>query len=298
MAQLLLQLHLLRRLVERREPCRRGVGRPSQLAGAQHDGQRRGGNARWWLCVWCDSFHSSLHLTYPQMQGFRTTPPPGDFPSTRRPHVLTHLGSLSWQDSEHLAAIAAERLCPPAAAALRFERILAAAQPHHAGGFAIFLLGSLQQARCHSILRSLRLQGSHVTGAQRYGVPRGGWFESVSSAHYLAEIVLYAGLLVTSGPSCVMVRAFIMVLHARARLRRHLSARRCCRFLQLWLRTFTLLRGSPMRGICSSSRCASATAGPHMSHPHAGLSALPHGALAKSRMGEQPAATQSLTSCS
>ncbi|GMY05636.1 polyprenol reductase 2-like isoform X1 [Fagus crenata] len=34
---------------------------------------------------------------------------------------------------------------------------------------------------------------------EEYVIPHGDWFESVSSPHYLAEIVIYAGLLVASG---------------------------------------------------------------------------------------------------
>ncbi|XP_018497776.2 polyprenol reductase 2-like [Pyrus x bretschneideri] len=46
------------------------------------------------------------------------------------------------------------------------------------------------------------LQGSlrdHSEPNDEYVIPHGDWFEIVSSPHYLAEIVIYAGLVVASG---------------------------------------------------------------------------------------------------
>ncbi|XP_044509169.1 polyprenol reductase 2-like isoform X2 [Mangifera indica] len=63
-------------------------------------------------------------------------------------------------------------------------------------GAAIFLQGWTHQRRCHAILGSLR---EHAERVDDYVVPHGDWFEIVSSPHYLAEIVIYAGLLVASG---------------------------------------------------------------------------------------------------
>ncbi|XP_021889256.1 polyprenol reductase 2 isoform X3 [Carica papaya] len=63
-------------------------------------------------------------------------------------------------------------------------------------GATIFLWGWIHQFRCHSVLGSLRQHANHVN---EYVIPHGDWFELVSSPHYLAEIVIYAGLLVTSG---------------------------------------------------------------------------------------------------
>ncbi|KAK2978297.1 hypothetical protein RJ640_017148 [Escallonia rubra] len=65
-------------------------------------------------------------------------------------------------------------------------------------GAAIFLWGWLHQRRCHAILGSLRDDTEEVEG---YFIPSGDWFTYVSSPHYLAEIVIYAGLLVASGAS-------------------------------------------------------------------------------------------------
>jgi len=79
-------------------------------------------------------------------------------------------------------------------------------------GLAVFFLGWTQQYRCHMLLASLRSKKAH-TGihgiekpfsqdkrkADRYEIPRGSWFEWVSCAHYLAEIVLYAGFVIGCG---------------------------------------------------------------------------------------------------
>lgn len=61
-------------------------------------------------------------------------------------------------------------------------------------GAAIFIWGWVHQCRCHAILGSIRKER---TG--EYRIPHGDWFELVSSPHYLAEMVIYAGLLVASG---------------------------------------------------------------------------------------------------
>ncbi|GAB4853822.1 hypothetical protein Ancab_018017 [Ancistrocladus abbreviatus] len=63
-------------------------------------------------------------------------------------------------------------------------------------GAIIFFWGSAHQSRCHAILGKLR-EGKEYS--DDYAIPHGDWFDIVSSAHYLAEIVIYAGLLVASG---------------------------------------------------------------------------------------------------
>eukprot|EP00271_Cylindrocystis_brebissonii_P009324 TRINITY_DN24074_c0_g1_i1.p1 TRINITY_DN24074_c0_g1~~TRINITY_DN24074_c0_g1_i1.p1 ORF type:complete len:345 (+),score=31.80 TRINITY_DN24074_c0_g1_i1:249-1283(+) len=73
-------------------------------------------------------------------------------------------------------------------------------------GTCIFIWGSWHQWRCHQILRNLRQPardnvGSSAGPCAPYHIPRGDWFEHASCAHYLAEIVLYVGLLVISGGS-------------------------------------------------------------------------------------------------
>ncbi|CAN0890455.1 Polyprenol reductase 2 [Linum grandiflorum] len=61
---------------------------------------------------------------------------------------------------------------------------------------AVFLWGWIHQLRCHAILGSLRSQGKKM---DEYVIPCGDWFELVSSAHYLAEIVIYAAFVVATG---------------------------------------------------------------------------------------------------
>ncbi|KAL4366955.1 hypothetical protein GQ457_05G012510 [Hibiscus cannabinus] len=63
-------------------------------------------------------------------------------------------------------------------------------------GAAIFAWGWFHQFCCHAILGSLRERGDQTAV---YVIPHGDWFEIVSSPHYLAEMIIYAGLLVASG---------------------------------------------------------------------------------------------------
>ncbi|PSS21711.1 Polyprenol reductase [Actinidia chinensis var. chinensis] len=65
-------------------------------------------------------------------------------------------------------------------------------------GMAIFFWGWIHQCRSHAILGSLRENSEQ---ADDYVVPDGDWFDYVSSPHYLAEIVIYGGLVVASGGS-------------------------------------------------------------------------------------------------
>ncbi|OVA12602.1 3-oxo-5-alpha-steroid 4-dehydrogenase [Macleaya cordata] len=65
-------------------------------------------------------------------------------------------------------------------------------------GAAIFIWGWIHQRHCHAILGSLR---EHKEYDNKYVIPYGDWFKYVSSPHYLAEIVIYAGLLFASGGS-------------------------------------------------------------------------------------------------
>jgi 3-oxo-5-alpha-steroid 4-dehydrogenase 3 len=95
-------------------------------------------------------------------------------------------------------------------------------------GTYAFLFGSVKQARCHLILAKLRETPSRTSRSAKtrkedgdgaslsthpepsyapredpptshYAVPRGDWFESVSSPHYTAECLLYAGLALVAG---------------------------------------------------------------------------------------------------
>ncbi|GJN26672.1 hypothetical protein PR202_gb14622 [Eleusine coracana subsp. coracana] len=68
-------------------------------------------------------------------------------------------------------------------------------------GAVIFIWGSLHQIRCHSILGSLRKHRD----SDEYVIPCGDWFDRVSCPHYLAEQVIYFGMLVASGGSDIPV---------------------------------------------------------------------------------------------
>jgi 3-oxo-5-alpha-steroid 4-dehydrogenase 3 len=64
---------------------------------------------------------------------------------------------------------------------------------------AVYTWGSAHQHICHCILASLRpLQGAvpYRAGPAAYRVPHGDWFACVTCPHYLAEVVLYASLLI------------------------------------------------------------------------------------------------------
>ncbi|OMO74423.1 hypothetical protein CCACVL1_16748 [Corchorus capsularis] len=76
-------------------------------------------------------------------------------------------------------------------------------------GCAIFLWGWIHQRRCHAILASLR---AHSEQVDDYVIPTGDWFELVSSPHYLAEIVLYAGLVIASGGDLTVWLLFLFVV--------------------------------------------------------------------------------------
>ncbi|KAK9164400.1 hypothetical protein Syun_005302 [Stephania yunnanensis] len=65
-------------------------------------------------------------------------------------------------------------------------------------GAATFIWGWIHQQRCHAILGSLREKKEQ---ANEYVIPYGDWFKIVSCPHYLAEMVIYAGLLIASGGS-------------------------------------------------------------------------------------------------
>jgi 3-oxo-5-alpha-steroid 4-dehydrogenase 3 / polyprenol reductase len=59
------------------------------------------------------------------------------------------------------------------------------------------LYAQYQQHRHHGILAGLRIApASSNSSSATYSIPTGGWFRFVSSPHYLAEIVIYASLVV------------------------------------------------------------------------------------------------------
>lgn len=70
-------------------------------------------------------------------------------------------------------------------------------------GALVFTWGWIHQLRCHKILGSLRTGKQEETN--EYAIPYGDWFEIVSCPHYLAEIVIYAGILIATGCSDLTV---------------------------------------------------------------------------------------------
>ncbi|KAL1801960.1 hypothetical protein DCAR_0933459 [Daucus carota subsp. sativus] len=77
-------------------------------------------------------------------------------------------------------------------------------------GAGLFSWGWIHQRRCHAILGMLR---KNKTQAEAYVIPGGDWFNQVSSPHYLAEIVIYGGLLVASGcaePTIWLLFSFVV----------------------------------------------------------------------------------------
>jgi len=80
-------------------------------------------------------------------------------------------------------------------------------------GIFLFIYGSVHQNRCHRILSGLR-EGKTGTppNVDRYSIPCGGWFDSLSCPHYTAEIILYVGLSMVSSPICLDTKQWIMWL--------------------------------------------------------------------------------------
>ena len=77
----------------------------------------------------------------------------------------------------------------------------------------VYFYVSWIQFQSHFILASLR-DSSNPTLAARYAVPTGGWFDWVSSPHYLAEIVIYSLFAIISGPHNMemwMALAFVLL---------------------------------------------------------------------------------------
>ena len=64
-------------------------------------------------------------------------------------------------------------------------------------GALAFAVGNYRQHECHAILAAARRAKSSRAAPSKksYVIPRGGWFERFSCAHYTAEIVIYLGLL-------------------------------------------------------------------------------------------------------
>ncbi|KAK9820952.1 hypothetical protein WJX81_004939 [Elliptochloris bilobata] len=147
------------------------------------------------------------------------------YPAGARMHAIAYLFGLSYYVVLPLSLLPDElwqRLgegawparAPAAPALLARARCAAAAQPPIALlGAAVFLVGNALQLHSHWLLARLRpaqprKPGPDVSlsegpaadaGDGDYSVPRGGAFALVSCPHYLAEIVIYAGLAMVAG---------------------------------------------------------------------------------------------------
>lgn len=113
-------------------------------------------------------------------------------------YVATPLSLISHQDGDFdFFSARPPPLLPPTTV---FFTLWRSAKWWHWLGAAVFAWGSVHQHRCHAILAALRSSSNKgVDSRSGYGVPRGDWFQLVSCAHYLAEIVIYAGLVIASG---------------------------------------------------------------------------------------------------
>lgn len=68
---------------------------------------------------------------------------------------------------------------------------------YHLCGLLLFSYASFHQYKCHVILASIRTVPK--SRSSQYELPRGDWFELVTSPHYFAEILLYAGIGMVQG---------------------------------------------------------------------------------------------------
>ena len=66
---------------------------------------------------------------------------------------------------------------------------------YHFTGILLFIFASYHQYKCHSVLANIRTGRDSST----YGLPKGDWFELVTSPHYFAEILIYTGIAMVQG---------------------------------------------------------------------------------------------------
>ncbi|CAH6888194.1 polyprenol reductase isoform X2 [Phodopus roborovskii] len=79
------------------------------------------------------------------------------------------------------------------------KNLLAQARWFHVLGMLMFLWSSAHQYECHVILSNLRRNKKGVIVHCQHRIPFGDWFEYVSSANYLAELMIYFSMAVTFG---------------------------------------------------------------------------------------------------
>ena len=76
---------------------------------------------------------------------------------------------------------------------MRQEGIALLSSPRCLLGYALFAFGMAANIHSDHILRNLRPPGDKT-----YRIPRGGLFEYVSGAHFVAEIIEWSGLAIAS----------------------------------------------------------------------------------------------------
>ncbi|XP_036057580.1 polyprenol reductase isoform X2 [Onychomys torridus] len=79
------------------------------------------------------------------------------------------------------------------------KNLLLQARWFHILGMMMFFWSSAHQYKCHVILSNLRRNKKGVIVHCQHRIPFGDWFEYVSSANYLAELMIYISMAVTFG---------------------------------------------------------------------------------------------------
>lgn len=85
--------------------------------------------------------------------------------------------------------------------------------PCHMIGVSLFLWSSYVQFDSHRILANLRKDTTGRVITTKHSIPRGKWFDLVSSPHYMAEILIYLAITIVLGgksPTWWMVFLFVI----------------------------------------------------------------------------------------
>lgn len=103
---------------------------------------------------------------------------------------------------------------PITASSLRFETYkYEFFTPCHIIGVLLFLWSSYIQFDSHRILANLRKDTKGRIYTTKHSIPRGKWFDLVSSPHYLAEIMIYLAItIVLGGQSQTWWMVFLFVV--------------------------------------------------------------------------------------
>lgn len=85
--------------------------------------------------------------------------------------------------------------------------------PCHIIGVVLFLTASYVQFDSHRILANLRKDTTGRIYTTKHSIPKGKWFDLVSSPHYMAEILIYLSItIVLSGRSLTWWMVFLFVV--------------------------------------------------------------------------------------